>query len=113
MTARRELGQRPKTAIDRDQREWVEPLDLGEKRAGGEEEEIIAVSIPGYVQKDFSIQIVGDRLIIQGKGGRAFYKSYSFPKGTRPIEFSSEYIEDHGLLIIRVEVRREEYPLEK
>jgi hypothetical protein len=106
--SRQEREQRQETSID-DQEERLEHADLGEQRGTEEEEEIIAVSIPGYTQKDFSIQILGDKLIIQGKEGKECYKSYGFPRGTRPIEYSSEYIEDHKLLIIKVKVRRGEY----
>jgi hypothetical protein len=69
----------------------------------------IAVSIPEDVHRTISIQIVGDKLVIRGREGD-FRKSYSFPKGTRPIEFRSEYIRDHKLLVIRLKVRRENVP---
>jgi len=111
LMSRQELEQRTETAIGRGRGEGSETLGLGERRVGREEEEVIAASIPRYAQKDLSIQIVGDKLIIQGKEGKAFHRSYSFPRGTRPIEFSSEYMNDHRLLIIRVKVRREEFPL--
>lgn len=109
ITSRPEQKQRHETAID-EQKEISEHTDSGEQRETREEEEIIAVSIPGYTRKDFPIQILGDKLIIQAKEGKDFYKAYGFPRGIIPIEFSLKYIEDHKLLIIKIKVRREEYP---
>ncbi len=85
----------------------------GEGRQERDEEQIVAVSVPEDVRKNLSIQIVGDRIIVQGGEGTGFRKSYSFARGLKPVAFSSEYVEDHELLVIRVTVRKHESPFEK
>ncbi len=110
---RSQIEERKKIVIYREGLEFLESFSTPKKRREREEEQIIAVSVPKNIQKDISIQIVGDRLIIEGKEGEAFKKSYNFPNGTKPVKFKSEYIEDHKLLVVRVKVRREETLLGK
>ncbi|UCD73133.1 MAG: Hsp20/alpha crystallin family protein [Candidatus Bathyarchaeota archaeon] len=111
--SRSELEERKKIVVEREGREVPESLSTPKKRSEREEEQIIAVSVPKNIQKEISIQIVGGRLVIEGKEGEAFEKSFNFPNGTKPVKFKSEYIEDHELLVVRVKVRREESLLEK
>jgi HSP20 family molecular chaperone IbpA len=108
-----ELEERKKLVVDREGREALESLSTPKKRIEREEEQIIAVSVPKTIQKDISIQIVGDRLMIEGKEGEAFKRTYDFPNGIKPVKFESEYIEDHELLVIKVKVCREETLLGK
>lgn len=111
--SRSELEERKKIIIDREGLEALEPFSTPKKRREREEEQIIAVSVPRNIQKDISIQIVGDSLIIEGKEGEVFKKSYNFPNGIKPVKFESEYIKDHKLLVVKVKVHREETLLGK
>lgn len=111
--SRSELEERKKIVVGREGKEVLESLSTPKKRREREEEQIIAVSVPKNIQKDIFIQIAGDRLIIKAKKGEAFEKAFNFPKGTKPVKFKSEYLEDHELLVLKVKVYREEDFLEK